>query len=190
MDGPETLLTKQSTAIYLCIDGCSSGPFVLEELRALWGAGDLPGNAAYRHEGLDGWRSVSEFREPPTLRRIDPKSIVLTTGFQIANREVECELEIVTAESVFGLNIIQNLIVELRDGFGGRSAATQKELRKARIACLSELRKEAVDLGANAVIGVDLDYSEFSGHGKGMLFLVATGTAVRLKPILPPIPAQ
>jgi len=53
-------------------------------------------------------------------------------------------------------------------------------LRDARVACLDELRREAEEVGANAVIGIDLDYSEISGGGKSMLFLVATGTAVKV----------
>lgn len=66
----------------------------------------------------------------------------------------------------------------VRDVFGGRSSATQKILRDARITCLQELKNEANNLGANAVIATRLDYSEFSGGGKSMLFLVASGTAV------------
>ena len=54
-------------------------------------------------------------------------------------------------------------------------------LRDARKTCLTELRREALMIKANAVIGVDLDYSEISGKGKSMLFLVATGTAVRIE---------
>ena len=87
-------------------------------------------------------------------------------------------------------NIIQNvaivqpknlLISAIRDIFGGRSAASQKILRDSRQTCLRELKIEAYELGADAVIGVDLDYQEFSGKGKGMLFLVASGTAVKLR---------
>jgi uncharacterized protein YbjQ (UPF0145 family) len=66
----------------------------------------------------------------------------------------------------------------MSDFFGGRSGTTQNKLREARQYCLSELRAEAQSLGANAVIAVSLSYSEFSGQGKSMLFLVASGTAV------------
>jgi uncharacterized protein YbjQ (UPF0145 family) len=66
------------------------------------------------------------------------------------------------------------------DVLGGRSLGTQDALRQAKKTCLAELRKEAREAGADAVIAVDLDYSEFSGHGKPMLFLVASGTAVQL----------
>ena len=69
----------------------------------------------------------------------------------------------------------------VRDLFGGRSQASQKVLRDARIQCLNELRQEAYKIDANAVIGIDLDYSEISGKGKGMLFLVASGTAVKVE---------
>ena len=61
--------------------------------------------------------------------------------------------------------------------------ATQKLLRDARTACLRDLRREAVRVGANAAIGVDLAYSELSGHEKGMLFLVASGTAAIVEPL-------
>ena len=64
--------------------------------------------------------------------------------------------------------------------FGGRSKSYQNALKDARIAVLNELRREATMLGADAVIGVSLDYSEISGGGKSTMFLVASGTAVRL----------
>ena len=69
----------------------------------------------------------------------------------------------------------------MSDFFGGRNKSTQGVLKDARKTVLYELKKEAHLLGANAVIGVDLDYSEFSGGGKSMLFVVASGTAVILK---------
>lgn len=67
-----------------------------------------------------------------------------------------------------------------RDVFGGRNKSSRNALRDARIACLDELRREAEEMGANAVIGIDRDYSEISGGGKSMLFLVAAGTAVKV----------
>lgn len=74
---------------------------------------------------------------------------------------------------------LSRLLAGIRDIAGGRSDATQKVLRDSRktVLILNELRKEAHSIGANAVIGVDMDYSEFSG-GKSMPFLVASGTAV------------
>ena len=104
----------------------------------------------------------------------------LTTGFQTAAGEIERELDVITAECVFGMNIFRDLFAGVRDIAGGRSEATQNVLRDARKEVLRELRIEAAEMGADAVIGVDLDYSEFSGGGKSMLFIVASGTAVKL----------
>ena len=108
-------------------------------------------------------------------------AVQLTTTNTYPNREVEKVFEIITAECVFGMNVFRDFFAGFTDFFGGRSSASQKVLRNARKTCLNELKKEAYELGADGVIGVDLDYSEISGKGKGMLFLVASGTAVKFK---------
>jgi uncharacterized protein YbjQ (UPF0145 family) len=79
------------------------------------------------------------------------------------------------------MNMFRDIFAAFTDTFGGRSEASQKVLRDARKTCLLELKKEAAQIGADAVIAVDLDYNEFSGGGKSMLFLVASGTAVRVE---------
>ncbi len=104
--------------------------------------------------------------------------IILTTADSLEGYKVTKTLEVITAECVFGMNFLRDFFSSFTDFFGGRSNATQKVLKDARKTALEELRKEAEQLGANAVIGVRLDYSEFSGDGKSMLFLVASGTAV------------
>ena len=109
------------------------------------------------------------------------EKIKLTTSFSFTNFDIEDEVGIVTSECVFGMNIFRDFFAGMSDFFGGRSSASQKVLRDARNTCLAELKKEAYDIGADGVMGIDLDYSEISGKGKGMLFLVASGTAVRLK---------
>ena len=110
------------------------------------------------------------------------ENIILTTAPTVANRDIDHEIEVITAECVFGMNIFRDLFAGFRDVFGGRSSASQKVLRDSRKTCLDELKMEAAEVGADAIIGIDLDYQEFSGKGKGMLFLVASGTAVKLKP--------
>ncbi len=111
-------------------------------------------------------------------------NIILTTSFFVAQREIEKEIEVLTAECVYGMNIFKDFLAGVRDIFGGRSAATQKVLRDARVTVLGELKREALMVGADAVIGIDIDYQELSGGGKlGMLMIVASGTAVKLKPI-------
>ena len=109
------------------------------------------------------------------------KKIPLTTTLEFPEYEIEKTLEIITAECVFGMNIFRDMFAGIRDIFGGRSQGTQEVLRDSRQTCLYELKKEAYELGADGVIGIDLDYQEFSGGGKSMLFLVASGTAVTFK---------
>lgn len=110
------------------------------------------------------------------------EGIPISTGYTIAGETIAYEVDIITSEYVLGMNVFRDLLMGVRDIVGGRSETTQKQLRKARKGCLEELRREAQEIGANAIIGIDLDYSEFSGGGKSMLFLVASGTAVVLQP--------
>ncbi len=107
--------------------------------------------------------------------------IILTTEPYMAEYKVIERLEIITAECVFGMNLFRDFFASITDIIGGRSSSSQKVLRDSRRTCLTELRREALIVGANAIIGVDLDYSEISGDGKSMLFLVASGTAVRVE---------
>jgi uncharacterized protein YbjQ (UPF0145 family) len=108
-------------------------------------------------------------------------NILLTTEAAPTDLQIERRLGIITAESALGMNVFRDALASLSDLAGGRSQSTQKVLRKARESALAGLREEAFGLGADAVIAVDLDYSEFSGGGKSMLFLVASGTAVEVR---------
>lgn len=127
---------------------------------------------ADRKEEADATASAKE----STLR-----SMILTTE-TAHNLPVTERLGIVAAECVFGMHLFKDLFSLGRDIFGGRSVSMQSTLKDARNVALDELRAEAHALGADAVVGVDLDYSEISGGGKSMLFLVASGTAVKLEP--------
>ena len=111
------------------------------------------------------------------------KDIILTTETTMQGYQISERLEIITAECVFGMNMFRDYFAGLRDIFGGRSKASQKVLRDSRRVCLTELRREAIIVGANAVIGVDLDYNEISGDDKSMLFVVASGTAVTVNKV-------
>lgn len=112
----------------------------------------------------------------------EAKKVKVTTSYQIANAKIIDEIDIITAEVVYGMNIFKDLFAGVRDIVGGRSESVQKILKDSRKAVLLELRKEALSLGADAVIAVDLDYQELSGGGKnGMIMLVASGTAVLLE---------
>ena len=111
-------------------------------------------------------------------RNINVEKVILTTAYVVSNREIDHEIEVITSECVYGMNVFRDVFAAARNIFGGRSDATQKVLNDLRETCLYELKALAYEKGADAVIAIDLDYSEFSG---GMLFLVASGTAVKLK---------
>ncbi len=124
-----------------------------------------------------------QYDELPTevIDRIAGDIIVTTEPIMNEFRVVE-RLEVITAECVFGMNLFRDFFAGITDILGGRSSSSQKVLRDARKTCLTELRREALIVGANAIVAVDLDYNEISGDGKSMLFLVASGTAVRVDP--------
>lgn len=122
------------------------------------------------------WNNV-----PHELLAKAANDIVLTTSFQLAAADIEAEIAIVTAEVVYGMNVFRDLFAALRDVVGGRSQAVQKTLRDARNTVLIELKKEALMVGGDAVIAVDLDYQEIAGGGKSMLMLAASGTAVKTR---------
>jgi len=112
-------------------------------------------------------------------REAEVEAVTLTTeaypeGLKIAER-----IEVVTAECAFGMNVFKDLFAGVRDIVGGRSEAVQKTLRDSRRVALYELKKEAFEVGADAVVGVDLDYVELVAAGN-MVLLVASGTAVKL----------
>lgn len=110
--------------------------------------------------------------------KIDEYDSILLTTESNPNIKITKRIEIITAECVFGMNLFRDFFAGVRDIVGGRSKASQKVLRDLRKTVLHELRLEAIEVGANAVVGVHLDYSEMSGKGSSLLFVVASGTAV------------
>ena len=124
--------------------------------------------------------TIDELRTDVETRDKDIDAILLTTETNPDIKILE-RIEIVTAECVYGMHIFKDIFAGARDVVGGRSKAWQDTLRDARKTALYELKREAHEVGANAVVGVDLDYSEISGGRRNMLFLVASGTAVRIE---------
>ena len=105
--------------------------------------------------------------------------LVLTTNNIEGKRIVEY-LGLVTGEAILGANIFRDIFAGIRDIVGGRSAAYEEELRKAKQLAIREMVEEASARGGNAVLAVDLDYETISmGSGGGMLMVSASGTAVR-----------
>jgi uncharacterized protein YbjQ (UPF0145 family) len=105
--------------------------------------------------------------------------MILSTTPQIAGREISQYLGIVTGEAILGANNFKDLFAGIRDIVGGRSGAYEQELRRAREIAFQELEAWAQQLGADAVVGIDLDY-ETVGQGGSMLMVTASGTAVKL----------
>jgi len=103
--------------------------------------------------------------------------MILTTTPGVEGRPIREYLGIVTGEAVLGANIFRDLFAGVRDVVGGRSGAYEKELRRAREIAFQELEEAAAARGANAVVGVDIDY-EVLGANNGMLMVTASGTAV------------
>lgn len=106
--------------------------------------------------------------------------MLLTTTSTVEGRQIQY-LGIVTGEAILGANVFRDLFAGIRDIIGGRSAAYEGELRKAKDIAIQEMTQQARQMGANAVIAVDLDYENIQmGSGGGMLMVTASGTAVVL----------
>jgi uncharacterized protein YbjQ (UPF0145 family) len=104
--------------------------------------------------------------------------IVVTTP-NLEGRRITRYIGLVSGEAILGANIFRDLFAGIRDIVGGRSAAYEQELRKAKQLAIDEMQDQAQRLGGNAVVGVDLDYETITmGSGGGMLMVSASGTAV------------
>lgn len=101
----------------------------------------------------------------------------VTTTPSVEGRKVVKYCGVIAGEAILGANVFKDLFASVRDIVGGRSATYEKELQRAREIALAELQERAAKLGANAVVGVDLDY-EVLGQGNSMLMVSASGTAV------------
>ncbi|MBO6918855.1 MAG: heavy metal-binding domain-containing protein [Lentilitoribacter sp.] len=107
--------------------------------------------------------------------------MIVSTTNSIEGKTITRYHGIVTGEAILGTNIFKDFLAGIRDIVGGRSGAYEKSLREAREIALDELRAEAASLGANAIIGVDIDYENISAGGNSsMLMVSASGTAVQL----------
>jgi uncharacterized protein YbjQ (UPF0145 family) len=105
--------------------------------------------------------------------------MIISTTPSIEGRSIVEYRGLVTGEAILGANIFKDLFAGIRDIVGGRSGAYEQELARARAIALEEMEALASSLGADAVVGVDLDY-ETVGQGGSMLMVTASGTAVRL----------
>jgi uncharacterized protein YbjQ (UPF0145 family) len=105
------------------------------------------------------------------------KDMIITTTPSIEGKRITKYLGVITGEAILGANIFRDMFAAVRDIVGGRSASYERELGKAREIALEDLEDWAAELGANAVVGVDVDYESF-GQSNGMMMVSVTGTAV------------
>jgi uncharacterized protein YbjQ (UPF0145 family) len=106
-------------------------------------------------------------------------TMLLTTTGTIDGKSVAQYLGIVSAEAVAGINVFRDLFAGIRDIIGGRAGGYEKVLSQAKDQAMADLIATATELGANAVIGIDIDYQAV-GDRQSMLMVVVSGTAVRV----------
>jgi len=105
--------------------------------------------------------------------------MVVTTTPTIEGQPIRAYLGICTGEAIVGANIVKDIFAGIRDIVGGRAGAYEEELQRARDIAMQELQARAAAMGANAIVGVDLDY-EVLGQSGSMLMVSISGTAVQI----------
>lgn len=103
--------------------------------------------------------------------------VTTTSTIQLKDAEITGYLGVVSGETVIGANIIRDFFAGIRDIVGGRSGSYEQVLREAKDTAINEMKEQAIRMGANGVIGVDLDYETI---GQSMLMVTASGTAVKI----------
>ena len=106
--------------------------------------------------------------------------MIMTTTPTIEGKNITRYHGVVNGEAILGANIFKDLFAGIRDIVGGRAAAYENELRKARQIAFKEIEQQALELGANAVVGIDIDYETVGSQG-GMLMVSVSGTAVTIQ---------
>lgn len=106
--------------------------------------------------------------------------MIVTTTNSIEGREIASYQGLVYGEVIAGVNFVKDFVAGLSNFFGGRSKTYEEEIIHARESAIEEMKQRAAAMGADAIIGIDLDY-EVLGADNGMLMVIASGTAVKLK---------
>lgn len=105
--------------------------------------------------------------------------MLLTTTPSIEGKQILTYHGVITGEAIMGANVVRDIFASITDIIGGRSGAYEEKLQDARAVAMQELEQRAVYLGANAVVGIDLDY-EVIGQNGSMLMVSVSGTAVTI----------
>ena len=107
-------------------------------------------------------------------------AMLMTTTPSVEGKRIVRYLGVVTGETIIGANVFRDFLAGVRDFFGGRSGSYEAVLREGKDTALEEMVRQAEALGANAVVGIDLDYETVGGSGS-MLMVTCSGTAVRVE---------
>jgi uncharacterized protein YbjQ (UPF0145 family) len=107
--------------------------------------------------------------------------MLITTTPNIEGKKITEYKGLVSGEAILGANLFKDLFASITDVIGGRSGSYERELRKAKDIALEEMKEDARQLGANAVIAIDLDYETIGSGGGNMLMVSASGTAVTVE---------
>jgi len=106
--------------------------------------------------------------------------MIVTTTPSIEGKHIEAYLGVITGEAIVGVNVFRDIFASIRDIVGGRTQSYEKVLDETRQLAQNDLIEAATELGADAIVGVDIDY-EVLGQANGMLMVSISGTAVKLK---------
>jgi uncharacterized protein YbjQ (UPF0145 family) len=120
----------------------------------------------------------SRFGGPEVGTSAGGPALLCSTTIEIPGRQIEESMGVVFGEAIMGANIFRDLLAGVRDIVGGRSGTYESKIREARMVAIQEMLLDAGKLGADAVIGIDVDYETV---GQAMLMVCASGTAVRLR---------
>lgn len=125
------------------------------------------------------WSYDQQAQQPPQNWG---RPLLLSTTPTLEGRRIVQYLGLVGGEAILGANIFKDFFAGIRDIVGGRSAAYEQELRQAKQIAVQEMMEQAMQLGANAIVGIDLDYETLAQQsGGGMLMVSANGTAVLIE---------
>ncbi len=180
---PATPRSTSSDDWYWSGDGTTTeGPISLAELTEMLHSGLIRPDASVCQGESEKWVAIAHVLEIPP----HPSNDLLVTTTDTIERQglqVVKQLSVITARRVYGISMFLDFLVGMRDLVGGRSATYEQMIATAEEELISDLRLQAFDLGASAIVRFQLQYGEISGKGTQMLLVTASGTPVLLQRI-------
>ena len=183
---PATPQSTSSDDWYWSNDGTTTnGPNSLAELEEMQHSGLLRPDALVCHGNSGKWAAISHVVDVAALPPHPSHDLLVTTTDTIERPglRVAKQLSVINARRVYGINLFLDFLIGMRDFVGGRSATYEQMIATAEAELISDLRLQAFDLGASAIVRFQFQYGEISGKGTQMLLVVASGTPVLLQRI-------